>query len=570
MTGKSLFIDKWLRRLALGFLGFVLTLAPASALTPTQGTEILVNGQACPAPWVQWSDPTTTTLHTGLADSGLVRCLGFELLSTLQPEQQPVAWFSPAPISLPAQLGTTYRFLDITAFATNADWHLTPLGNRLAIDSPPAQIRAVRADPEAGRLVLELDRPTPWWAEELASALQVSFKAQPAPGLTIPPTLKVGPEGLVLTLPIAPNRQSRVFSLANPPRLVMDLDAPAQEPRRILWALGLEEQRLTLGPEQFEVNLLKINPRQAGLKVQPIWSNPATLIGIAPLSTIAQTWQAAAAINGGFFNRKVYSPLGALKVDGQWISSPILDRAVLAWNHEGQYVTSRLAWQETLTIGGGERIPLASLNSGYVQGGIARYSSAWGNYYQPLSGGETAVTVVNAQVLSRAPVLGPVSIPADGYLLVLRSLSLPNLQVGTTVTLEQTTVPPELDSFPEIIGAGPLLLHAGLDVLDWEAEKFSPALANELTYRSAAGLDRAGNLVLVAIGHRYHGPGPRLVEMVPLLQQLGLVEALNLDGGSSSTLDLGGAILNRPERSTARVHNGLGVFLRPLPGAGDS
>jgi len=47
------------------------------------------------------------------------------------------------------------------------------------------------------------------------------------------------------------------------------------------------------------------------------------------------------------------------------------------------------------------------------------------------------------------------------------------------------------------------------------------------------------------------------------MQQLGAVNALNLDGGSSTTLYLGGQLLDRLPRTAARVHNGIGVFLQP-------
>jgi exopolysaccharide biosynthesis protein len=49
------------------------------------------------------------------------------------------------------------------------------------------------------------------------------------------------------------------------------------------------------------------------------------------------------------------------------------------------------------------------------------------------------------------------------------------------------------------------------------------------------------------------------------MQQLGAIDALNLDGGSSTTLYLGGQILDRPPRTAARVHNGIGVLMTPNP-----
>jgi exopolysaccharide biosynthesis protein len=42
---------------------------------------------------------------------------------------------------------------------------------------------------------------------------------------------------------------------------------------------------------------------------------------------------------------------------------------------------------------------------------------------------------------------------------------------------------------------------------------------------------------------------------------LGSTDALNLDGGSSTALYLGGRLINRSPRTAARVNNGIGLFL---------
>ncbi|MEM1426459.1 MAG: phosphodiester glycosidase family protein, partial [Cyanobacteria bacterium P01_H01_bin.130] len=62
---------------------------------------------------------------------------------------------------------------------------------------------------------------------------------------------------------------------------------------------------------------------------------------------------------------------------------------------------------------------------------------------------------------------------------------------------------------------------------------------------------------------RGSGRGPSLVEMANLMQGMGAVNALNLDGGSSTTLYLGGQTLDRPSRTSARVHGVIGVFINP-------
>ena len=69
--------------------------------------------------------------------------------------------------------------------------------------------------------------------------------------------------------------------------------------------------------------------------------------------------------------------------------------------------------------------------------------------------------------------------------------------------------------------------------------------------------------MLVAIHFSPGGRGPTLRETAQIMQQLGAHNALNLDGGNSSSLYLGGSLINRHRGTVGRVHNGLGVFISP-------
>jgi hypothetical protein len=53
--------------------------------------------------------------------------------------------------------------------------------------------------------------------------------------------------------------------------------------------------------------------------------------------------------------------------------------------------------------------------------------------------------------------------------------------------------------------------------------------------------------------------GPTLGETAMLLQRLGLRDALNLDGGSSTGLVMGGAHTVKGRGVAGSVHNGLGL-----------
>ncbi|BAY85148.1 hypothetical protein NIES267_46470 [Calothrix parasitica NIES-267] len=365
----------------------------------------------------------------------------------------------------------------------------------------------------------------------------------------------------------------RISTLPNPHRLVVDVRPDALVGRSIDWAPGLrwQQQLVSLGSDRFPVVWLEINPRTSKAKIRPVATNQDKQEGTAPLIKTARKYLAAAAINGGFFNRKNRLPLGAIRRDGKWLSGPILNRGAIAWNDSGNFYMNRLSLQENLIIPNNQNLPISHLNSGYVQQGIARYTNLWGETYTPLTDKEIIVAVQNNKVIQQYAGAkageGFAPIPKNGYLLALRAGATNNaakLPNGTPIRIVSSAVSPEFNRYPHVLGAGPLLLKDNQIVLDAQAEKFSKAFADQKAIRSAICTTSTGKLIIAAVHDRAGGKGPSLPEHAQLMQQLGCVNALNLDGGSSTSLYLGGQLLDRSPNTAASVHNGIGIFL-PRP-----
>jgi hypothetical protein len=565
--------------------------APRPSRPVQQGTQISVNGRAFPFPWVQWQATSATpAIRTGISDAGLIQAIGLELLNSTDVTQQPVQWFSQptrTPFNLSARIVDGFRYLDITDIARQMGWQVQVSGTTLQLTFPIARVQAVRQgkQPWGDRIVIELDRPATWQVDQQRQEFVLNLDAQSDPSLiqSFKPVLNQPVQSLKLEsvtnqtrlrVGIPLSLRPRVWSLPGPNRIVVDIRPDSLVDRTISWAPGLRwrNQILTLGTARIPTTWLEINPRQVGLRLLPVLPNPTGLAGIAPLLQTARQAGVAAAINGGFFNRNNQFPLGAIRRDGRWLSGPILGRGAIAWNAAGEMAMGRLTLQETLITPSGQRLPLTHLNSAYVQAGIARYTPDWGANYQPFSDNEILITVQNNQVSSQqtiatAAAAAPIPIPPDGYLLAVRSnqAAAAQLPSGATLRLETTVTPADFNRYPEIIAAGPLLVQNRQLVLDAKAEKFSDAFVRELASRSAIGRNNDGTLLLVAVHNRLDGNGVSLTEVAQLMQQLGAIDALNLDGGSSTTLYLGGQILDRPARTAARVHNGIGIFLPPNP-----
>lgn len=88
--------------------------------------------------------------------------------------------------------------------------------------------------------------------------------------------------------------------------------------------------------------------------------------------------------------------------------------------------------------------------------------------------------------------------------------------------------------------------------------------------RTAVGLADGGRALLLVVvdGREGEAVGMSLAELAALLVELGAERALNLDGGGSSAMFVGGAIVNVPsDGHERRVANHLGVRVVPAPDA---
>ncbi|MBD2102452.1 phosphodiester glycosidase family protein [Leptolyngbya sp. FACHB-261] len=548
------------------------------------GSQLELNGNPSTGAWGQWGTAI------GISDFWLSQEAGLNLADTQNAAQQPFTWFTPPLLTRvlfdrPVQ----NRFLDLDALGT-LGWQAQIRGNTLQLNTLPAQVLSLRRarQPWGERWVVELDHPTPWRgiraagvyslsldataSDELLSTSRSISRQQKASGTKQAlPDLQVLRQGnrINLNFQLAQaDLTPGVTTLGSPPRLVIDL-RPADLPTRDLrWAPGVHrrQQTLNLGNRSFAASWLAVDLKQPGVSLKPIWTNPQSQPGTTSVGEMARRWQAAAVINGGFFNRNNRLPLGAIRREGRWVSGPILNRAAIAWNDQGDIEMDRLSLQETVQSDNGS-FALTNLNSGYVQAGLARYTTAWGAVYRPIIDNEVLITVENDRVVSQvaggAAGQVEVSIPANGYLLVARGFqrAVNALQPGVAVEGVAKTTPGSFEVFPHVVGAGPLLVKNGQIVLNAAAESFQPGFQSQRADRSAIGRLDNGQIVLATFSNGPSGDRPTLGETAQLMQKLGAVDALNLDGGSSSALWLGGEMINRSPQTAARVHNGIGLFI---------
>lgn len=541
------------------------------------GNRIRINGQTLTGFWQQKNG------RIGVSSNSLVNSLGVELLSTTDPNQQPIRWFptQSEPLNLPAWWDATDRYIDIGDLMARAGWTGQAAGATLDLTLPQSRVNGVRQGRQTwgDRVVVDLTGPATWQLESadgytvtidgvIAPQMISAFRALPGNLITQLDVAALGGR-TVVKIKAKDGATPQIWSTGNPSRVVIDIRQDAMVERDVAWAPGLRwrQQYITVGQGRFPVYMFVARPEPATLSLRPISAIPGSATGTEPLVTIAQRQGVAGAVNAGFFNRDNRLPLGAVRSGGRWISGPILGRGAMAWNDQGDLIMDRLALSEVVTTESGQAFPVLTVNSGYVRAGLGRYTSGWGATYTPIVDNEIVITVRNDAVAAQQTLgkagTGSVPIPTDGYLLTLRSNSSAagNFVQGARLALVSQSQPSAFDQYPNVVGGGPLLIRDRNIVLNAQLEGFSTNFIQGAAPRTAVGKTADGTWIIATMHDRVGGRGPTLAEAAQIMQQLGAVDALNLDGGSSSSLYLGGQLLNRSPRTAARVNNGIGLFI---------
>ena len=173
---------------------------------------------------------------------------------------------------------------------------------------------------------------------------------------------------------------------------------------------------------------------------------------------------------------------------------------------------------------------------------------------------------------------GGSAIPRDGAVLAAygaRTAALDSTLDGDTVRITLAPAPwpaaARRAAPAVIVGGWPRLLRDGVDVAVRAAADEGTISRNaEARHpRTAVGVSRDGaTLLLVAVdGRAAASVGMTVVELAALLRGLGAWNTLNFDGGGSSTMVIGGRVVNSPSDAAGEraVGSALLVVRRPRP-----
>ncbi|MDQ7908265.1 phosphodiester glycosidase family protein [Phytohabitans sp. ZYX-F-186] len=310
--------------------------------------------------------------------------------------------------------------------------------------------------------------------------------------------------------------------------------------------------------------------------LKPKYLNPGTVGATATLTTQANRAGAVAAVNGDFFDIGATGAPRGVGIDG----GGLLHGPASGWNNAAALYAAGAGTRgglasvfldATVTLPGGAVLTASNLNSPNIAAnGIGIYNPLWGDEprSQVLDGATRSREIeISGGAVSKVST-SPGGKVAAGTVVVLGvgtgADALAGLRVGDVATVDYR--PRGGDGAQVAIGGNLVLVRDGMVT----------TTSHPRNPRTAVGFSADGlRMWLVVVdGRSGTSVGMTYVELANFMKSLGADDALNLDGGGSSTLvarmpgATGVSVRNTPSDGAQRpVPNGIGFVSTAQPAA---
>lgn len=350
--------------------------------------------------------------------------------------------------------------------------------------------------------------------------------------------------------------------------------------------LGLTRQN----PDEF-VHVARL-PKGSLNRLRMILSNDR-IAGPLPrterTSSMCRRTRCLIAVNGDFFT-DAGAPVGGLIDASRPLRSPIDSRPQFSLGSDGSLSIGRLGLATELTtyhprfttgplrnsLGTEPRtVALRGINVTRPANQIVLYTRRFGPRTETSGGAEIVARVVSPSGELRvgtpttieflSPRSGNSAIPSNGVVLsghgegasVLSALwrDITTGRAERRARLQVTSVPDPVQS----VAGRPVLVRNGERATSSASRRYA---------RTMIGWNAAGDLLLVTVDGQQpdRSVGMSVIEAAHLMKALGAVDALNLDGGGSTTFVMNGTVVNRPSTSRHR-ERAVAVSVAILPAA---
>ena len=350
----------------------------------------------------------------------------------------------------------------------------------------------------------------------------------------------------------------------------------------VLLRPGMAYQRVSrftaAGPVSVHVLRLRLSDVDLRLRL----ANSRDLFRRDTVRNMVRNYQAIAGVNGSFFAPATAAPVGLLYSEGLILSSSFINRSVFGTRLDGSCFISQARLFAAVAEEGGKVYIANAVNKAAARGKIVLYTAHWGPRTGTVPDPSRREFALDADGRVLGAATGNMAIPARGY--VLSAQGKPTYEMRRRLRtgmrlLVHTKLNGVFQGARYAISGGPTLVQAGKVKVTAREERFGPEIAKGRAARTAIGYFGGQDLALVTVdGRRRAAASPKqrafravsqvgdsvgmtLYELARFMQEIGIREAINLDGGGSTAMVIQGRTVNHPVDGAERpVQNALLVF----------
>lgn len=311
--------------------------------------------------------------------------------------------------------------------------------------------------------------------------------------------------------------------------------------------------------EPATIHILRVDP--AKFHIRPVHAFNSGF-GCETTSQMAKRMGALAAINGGFFKTTGSLkgiPAGILKINGEWYALPHKPRGAIAWNEKDTVLTVDRVVAEAKVQIGPTLVRTDELNNVRGDSQAVLFMPTFHKTTLTYPGGKELI-VKKEHLVDIKQGLNNSKIPSSGFVLSIGShhplfnatyrLHDPaSIEVLVTPLLDAATSSRKLwNEAQHIVGGTPVLIKNNAPIRNFADEQVRETFLSKKHPRTAIGMLADGTWIFVVVDGRstLSSLGMTMLQLQNLMIELGCTQALNLDGGGSSTMTIKDVVVNVP------------------------
>jgi exopolysaccharide biosynthesis protein len=366
----------------------------------------------------------------------------------------------------------------------------------------------------------------------------------------------------------------------------------AQDFKTVHDGVEYTEVTRTIDGQPVRMNLLRLDLTKVRIDVVHAGDK---VIGTEKTSLIAAKHGAIAAINAGFFRLDTSAlagdPAGILQINGKLLSESNNGRIALEITNDEAFCQNCHPPKNQTVVSidhlntyaefwsGPNRFNISGIDRQLKDNDAVLYTPQFGGITPQTELKALEIVVENKKIKNVSVTNGGTKIPVNGYVLMAAGTkrtdasALASSGEALIIIGSYSDREPNPDSnarmkfidVEDIVGGVPQLVKNGKVDVTWEKEKSSKSFFETRHPRTAVAKLKDGKFLMITVDGRSESSGGiGLNDLAAYLVELGATDAMNLDGGGSTTMYLDGKVVNHPSDKEGErpVSDALLVSLR--------